>query len=277
MKTRNLIATLAAGVLAASPAYSQTILFQDDFTSTGLGGSEDNWNVYRTTTTSVSETKFIEVTDVNSGTYLGQAGDNYLRFYKENTSGSLWVTASNRFANGGSPVVTVEFDFHIPTREGVWQANPDPRIRLGVNDPIASNANRVPGEIRFGQGGDGAISSTTDVYSPDTAQSIRIVYNHSSADVAYIGGTREIASSSYDVWIDGQWKFSSASGLSTTNLLALDTPITSIGFGGFNGSDGEMFIDNMTVYSGAIPEPSTYALFGGLAVLAVTLVRRRSR
>lgn len=269
MKKRTLIATLAAGAMVASPLFSQTTLFQDDFTATGLGGSGDNWNVYRNSP--FDSTRFIEVTNTDSGTYFGEANNNYLHFYKQETSDSLWVTANNQFSSGSS-VVTVEFDFYAPSREGVWEANPDPRVRLGVNDPIASNANRVPGELRFGDGGDGAISTVENVFTPDTTHRVSFVYNHSSSDVSYEG--RSLLSSSYDVWIDGAYSFSSAGGLSVVGI-DLDTELTSIGFGGFNGSDGEMFIDNMTVSSGAIPEPSTYALLGGLAVLGVAVLRRR--
>lgn len=264
---------LAATAAIAFPAFGQTILFQDDFTSTGLGGSEDNWNVYRNSP--FDSSRLVEVIDTNSETLFGQPGNNYLRFFKaDSTTGSLWVTASNRLG-AGSTVVTVEFDFHVPTREDVFTGNPDPRIRLGINDPIASNANRVTGEIRFGQGGDGGISGVADVYTPDTTHSIRIVYNHSSENVTY-DGTRNLAASSFHVWIDGAFSFASADNLAPIGI-ALDTPITSIGFGGFTGSDGEMFIDNLVVYANAIPEPSTYALGAGLLALTVVLMRRNRR
>ncbi len=270
MNKKLLITATAAGVFAATSAFSQSILFQDDFSSTGLGGSEDNWNVYRNSP--FDSERLIEVIDTNSESLFGEANNNYLRWFMSSasdTSGSLWVTASNQFADGGSSVVTVDFDFHVPTG-----ADDSPRVRLGIDDPIASNNNRVPGQIRFGQGGDGAISGVEDVYTPDTTHGIRIVYNHSSADVAY--ADRTVFSSSYDVWIDGAYSFSSNPNLDVLNV-PLDTQLTSIGFGGFTGDEGEMFIDNMVVYSGAIPEPSTYALFGGLAVLGVALIRRRRR
>jgi MYXO-CTERM domain-containing protein len=256
----------------AAPVFGQTILFQDDFSTTSLGGTTDKWNVYRNSP--FSATRFIAVTDTNSEALFGEPNNNYLHLFKgEASTGSVWVTASNRLAPG-SAIVTVEFDFFFPDRTGVFTGNPDPRIRLGINDPVASNAARVPGEIRFGQGGNDGISSVAGVFSSDTTHRIRIVYNHSSSAVEYAG--RNLLSSSYHVWIDDTFKFASAS-LSTSGLLALDTPITSIGFGAFTNSDGEMFIDNMVVYAGAIPEPSTYALGAGILALAGALVWRRRR
>jgi hypothetical protein len=266
-----LLSALSAGLLAA-PLFGQTVLFQDNFSTTSLGGTTDNWNVYRNSP--FSATRFVEVKNTNSEALFGEANNNYLHLFKgEAATGSVWVTASNRFSSG-STVVTVEFDFFFPDRTGVFVGNPDPRIRLGINDPIASNAVRVPGEFRFGQGGTGGISSVADVFSPDTTHRIRIVYNHSNADVEYAG--RNLLSSSYHVWIDDSFSFASAS-LSTGGFLALNTPITSIGFGALTNSDGEMFIDNMVVYAGAIPEPSTYAFFAGLLALGGALVWRCRR
>lgn len=274
MKKFALLSSLAL-TAAAAPLMGQTILFEDDFSSTGLGTSADNWNIYRNSP--FSETRLVEITDANSEAIFGEANNNYMRIYKaDSTTGSVWV--ANTTMPAVTSVITVEFDFVMSARDGVFTGNPDPRIRFGKNgDPIASNNNRVPGEVHFAVGGEGAVSGHADVYTPGEHHRMRVVYNHSSSDVTY--GGRTLASSAYHIWVDGQFKFAVGETdddrLTPNATTPLDTPLQSIAIGAFTGTAGELFLDNLVVYEGAIPEPSTYALGAGLLALAGAFVWRR--
>ncbi len=284
MKKRHLVSAALALAMIAGPAFGQTVLFEDDFSTSGPGGTPDPdiWRYDGRSPNIDSDdqdfnrntvNKYIEVTSANSAQYFGQTDNPYLRMSKESADGSLWVSAIDRFSSG-STVVTVAFDFYRPstTAWGMDNTQNDPRFRLGVSDPIASNNNRVPHELRFANG---SISGAQDVYSFDTLHSALWVYNHSSAEVGYLEHDLTIPASSFDLWIDGSRVIAGGGG--PGSWLAVDTPLTSIGFAAFNNLSTEMFIDNLAVYEGAIPEPSTYALLAGALCLGLVGLRRRLR
>jgi uncharacterized protein (TIGR03382 family) len=271
-----------AGVLAVSTAFGQTVLFQDDFSIAGPGGVADpaKWRYEARTPVLPTPGKTILVTAVNSATYFGESDNPYLHFRKEDPGGSLWVTAQNQFSTP-SEVVTVEFDFYMPSQTSWGASNADdPRIRLGINDPVASNGNRVPHEIRFGHGGAGAISGVSDVFSLDTPHSIRIVYNYSDQTVNYVGSSLSVPAFTYDVWMDGVRQIAGAGGPSTNNAfygvsdgVQSAGVLQSVGLAGFSAS--EFFVDNFVVYANAIPEPSGIA--AGLIGLGALMLGRRRR
>jgi hypothetical protein len=303
MRTSTVITSLAL-VAGSSSLWGQTILFQHDFSTSGAGGIADpavwHYDGRPTPTNSALNIrpadqdfnrdtlkKHIEVISADSETLFGEANNPYLRFAKESANGSLWITANNKFSTP-SEVVTVAFDFRMPSTTSWGTANPsagaDPRIRLGINDPVASNGNRVPHEIRFGQGGTGGISNEGGVFSLDTTHSILIVYNYSANTVGYVGGSGSVAAYSYDVWIDGRRVIAGAGGPSTNSAFygvtdGVQSPgvLSSIGIAGFNDQAAEFFMDNLVVYSNAIPEPSTYALGAGILALGIAAYSRRRR
>ena len=68
--------------------------------------------------------------------------------------------------------------------------------------------------------------------------------------------------------------------LSYTNLdfvFTANSATSTFVFSGQNLTGGTALIDDVSVSVSAIPEPSTYALFGGIAVLGLSVWQRRGR
>jgi|SRR5690625_144163 len=289
------LALLSSFALAAavSPLLGQAILFQHDFSTSsdpdqmthgnhtgtvnpGRVPDTSTW-VYRAnppTTAPMGPEKYIEITDANSP--FG-AGNQYLRVHYENMTGTLWTSATNQFS---SQVVTVEFDFYRPTTTswGATNSGDDSRFRLGINDPVGSNDNRVQNELRFN--GDGSISgSAAGAYSFDTVHTVHFVYNNSESQASYVDRDLTVDSGHFDVWLDGT-RIVAGGGDGTSDWLAIGQNLTSVGIltGQVPGAV-EMMFDNLVVYEGAhvIPEPSTYAFGAGILALGAAWMWRRRR
>lgn len=277
MKTRSVLSL--ALLAACSPVWGQAI-FQDDFSTSETNG-DPSFAIWGTAVRNPTADKTIKVTTDNSLQFFGEANNGYLRLsHKAGSTGSLFIQANNQFSTP-SQVVTVGFDFYVPSVTSWGDANSyaDPRVRLGVSGAFASNNNRVPNEFRFQTSNGGfSGSSATNIYSQDTTHSISFVYNHSTAAIDYgPGDSLNIPSAHYDVWIDGVRVIEAGGGAST--LLAIGTDLTTLGIGSFAGGS-EMFVDNLTVFEGAqaaIPEPGTYAVGAGLLSLAAVAFHRRRR
>ena len=258
-QTKAFSLTCASMALATS-LLGQAIIFEDDFSVSEANGNP-NTAVWRM----VGETadKTIKVTE-----------QGWLHYRKVDADGGLYITAENRFS-AGHTVITLEFDFLKPSLTS-WDApnGLGPRIRFGQGNPFI-NANRVANDNRFDQ--NGQFAGVAGVFETDEWQSMRIVYNHSTSEVTYVGSSLTVPAQTYDVWVNGVRVIAGHTYNTFATGLAPDSPLTSIAFGGFNNETGELFMDNMVVYANAIPEPSTYALIGGLAVLGAAIFWRRRR
>ncbi|HLS28293.1 MAG TPA: hypothetical protein VK041_06555, partial [Opitutales bacterium] len=218
--------------------------------------------------------KYIEVTDANSP--FGE-GNQHLRLHYQGAAGTLWTTASNQFSSG-SQVVTVQFDFFRPstTSWGAPNTGGDPRLRLGVSDPVGSNNNRVSNQLFIH--GNGSIAGVQNAYSFDTVHTVKWVYNYSTSQATYEDYPElTIDSNHFDVWLDGT-RIVAGFNDGTSTPLAIGRELTSLGImAGTAGVDVEMMFDNITVYAGAIPEPSTYAFGAGILALGAAWMWRRRR
>lgn len=275
--------------LVTSPLFGQTVLFSDDFSTSESNGDPSNaiWGTY---VRNATEDKTLKVTDANSERYFGQANNGYLHHrHKAGATGSVFIEANGEFATP-STVITVAFDFYVPSLTSWNAANAfvDPRFRLGVSGAFANNASRLANEIRFNTSVNG-INSVIDsedpsqnqnvnFYTQDAAHSAFFVYNNSLETVTYANSGMTLASSRYDLWVNGV-RVIAGGGVDSTGIFqTAGTPLTTIGFGSFAGGS-EMFIDNLVVYDGAwvIPEPSTSALIAGAFALAAICVRVQYR
>lgn len=292
MKKYPLIFSVAA-MLAVSPLFGQSvddIIFQDDF-STSESNGNPSLAIWGTNVSSPTSTvgKSIKVTDQNSAEYFGQANNGYLRLshIMDGNNGSLYIQANNKLTTP-TTVLTMAFDFYVPSTTSWEAANnfADPRFRLGISGAFSSNNSRVTNELRFYpivNGVNSVVNSenpdqsqNANFYTKDAAHSAVFVYNNSLDTITYNNSDLTLASSRYDLWINGVRVI--AGGGSDSALLATGTALTTVGFGSFAGGS-EMFFDNLVVYNGAwaVPEPSTYALITGALVFAVAWLQCRRR
>ncbi len=248
--TFRLAATAGTAFLFLSlTAFPQEILFETDFSDPGPNGEPASAVWGPPGVRNATENNWIRITEANSEHYFGTAGNPYLHFHKRDTGSALFLTAVNRFA-AAAPVVTVRFDFHKPSQT-TWGASngAGPRVRLGINDPVAANNARTRQDNLFGTGG--AFAGSSAVFSPNTRHTIQIVYNNSSQTVADYHGNFSVAPDSYDVWVDGQRVLSDHQNNTHEPALSLDTALTSIGIGAFANEVCEFFMDNLVVRAGA--------------------------
>jgi hypothetical protein len=109
-----------------------------------------------------------------------------------------------------------------------------------------------------------------------------VFYNSSASDVSYDG--RTLAANTMDVWLDGTiaatalGRSGGSTGVQTIDSFGFTRKTTTNTATDFVGT---LLLDNITAYSGvetaAIPEPSTFALAGGTAVLMLAGLSRRQR
>lgn len=180
-------------------------------------------------------------TDV-AGTPVAAVGSN--GYFKENkretAAGSEFSFASDVFSTGGATEVTMEF-------------------KIKMNTSFANSTGRL--DFRLMELGDGGN------YLTETWQTLFL--NEALIDSSGVeGGNNDMAINSVSLADENGWTTVSLSrelqNQDTTNAVLRFAPWTD----SFEGSYG---VDDVSV----IPEPSTYALFGGLLALGLCVARRR--
>jgi hypothetical protein len=181
--------------------------------------------------------RVVEVTTENAETYFGEAGNPYLRFFKQDEADniSMLTTANNVIT---SPVVTVSFDFWENSAVGLGSGI---NFRAGTGATVP-NASRVY-DIAFRKG---RLNDVDDLYQTDRRHNIQIVYNNSLLPVTYGGGAHVLASDAMDVWIDG--RLALKDNTFNRGQLAVGAAIQSFQFVAFGANEGEFFFDNFMVY-----------------------------
>jgi hypothetical protein len=102
----------------------------------------------------------------------------------------------------------------------------------------------------------------------NTNYALRVVANGSSSPLAYPGGS--LAANTMDIYLDG-------------SLIDNDAPVTTNGlsangFRVYQINQGNFEVDNIQLYTTAVPEPSTLGLAGlGVALAGLGAWRRRAR
>ncbi|WP_309380844.1 PEP-CTERM sorting domain-containing protein [Cerasicoccus frondis] len=247
-------------LLATAPLLSaQTTLFTDNFDSYTPGETlpSVSWGSVNPSTSS-SDAAMEVVLD--AGDFFGQGTSNQVLHILDE-SGSQNTRADA--ANLSFQVATLEFDFY---EVGGVSGTPW-RISFGLNSSGVGNVFQAT----LNSGNPGS-------YSLDAAHKAQIVVN-SSTETVFYGGT-SIASMQYQLWIDGV--LVTANGGTASNFISGFTAGDSMTAFRIttdtSGLSQEMYIDNVTLYDGAvIPEPSTWALITGLVVGCALIFRRRSK
>lgn len=177
--------------------------------------------------------------------------------------------------NGASFAVT-GFRFQVTssiTIDGLAAFNPS--APGGIGGAAASGG----GNIQVGLWNDsGTLLRSVAIPSGTTPISGTYFSSASISPITLEPGFYRVADNGYRTWVTG----SSPSGFSGYSSLPGLTYVSSVfsesglGFSFPNFTDTNYAFLNANVVS-AIPEPSTYALLGGIATLAVALVRRQRR
>jgi hypothetical protein len=228
-----LLSGLAASFAAANPV----ILFQDRFETAPAGGLPQ---IPPWTTISMPHPEHALTVRGDSQNLLGGGPNNrFLEFRDPVSTGSLMLGASQLLA---AEVVTLSFLLHEPSNSGLpGQLT----LQAFAGTGTASTANRVQ-VFHFINGN---ISGSPSVpYGMDRTLRVDIVLNNSASAVTYRNGSRTVASGRADIWIDGL-------------LVAPDYvndrqvgpgPIRSFDFRTFTSQRQLMYLDNVTVFEGAV-------------------------
>lgn len=190
-----------------------------------------------------SEERIIESTETNSESFFGEAGDPYLRIYKDHgESATNAIDTADAFPEPAE-TITISFDFW--DRSDVAPGS----IDLMVSSTAGVASNRFFHRVKFDKG---VLSGATGTYSPDERSRIQIVMNNSHDAVDYLDGDEAVASDSMDIWINGILALSDHTyGRGTEEALPVGTPLGSMRFILSTISRAELLVDNLVVQAGA--------------------------
>ncbi len=242
-------AVLAGCLFAVTPILSSgepEILFQDRFdgTPTGARPGVPPW----TNVNSDDHPDHESIVRRDAEDRFGRGTENrYLEFRDASDStGSLQVTAIDVFSE---EVVTLSFYVYEPD-DPAYNNQLTVQLFAGTGTRSAGNRAQV---FRFNNGlipqpdGKPAI-----VYGLETPRRVDLVLNNSDSSVTYAGG-ETVASGLAHVWIDGElreteYSFARESGTG---------PIRSVDFSAFSNHNQRIFLDEITVFRGAVVEADT--------------------
>lgn len=237
---------LATGMLAlgawcftSAAALAQTPLFEDRFNDLSQWSGPTN-----NPPEGDSSPRIIEVTDLDAGSFFGEAANSYLRLYKAHPEkASNAITANNAFTEP-SNVVTISFD--------LWDNS---SVTPGAATLMVSSEKGVSGTDFFHQVRleKGVLNGVTGAYRPDQHNRIQVIMNNSTDAVSYLGGEYTVASDSLDVWVNGVRVLESNTyGRSSYEGLPVGTPLASMRLAVFTTSQAEVLMDNFVVQKGAV-------------------------
>jgi hypothetical protein len=239
---KTLLILIASIIVAArlGVASEPVILFSDTF---------EDLSKWSPPTNQLDGVRMIHTTDEGSEALFGEAGNPYLRIYKENPAPDSINTALTgaNILSEPSPVITIAFDFwNSPVGAGVVVLRPG---KAGVANTARTH------EIRFGRG---QLAAVNNIYQADRTYRIEIVLNNST-DTVYYNDHYSVASDRFDVWLDGvrvlnDHVYGRPDPTVSTNMQVGEN-YTSMQWAIFTTNWGELRVDNLVVYQGAVVHP----------------------
>lgn len=193
------------------------------------------------------------------------------------------TTPSNLFTN-----VTVEFDFSTSVFNSSFGVFFGGTTRANANLALFNvNNSSNNDQLRIFNGNDWSLATGTNGNTSATAASVLL------SDTVVSSSTNNgwTINKTYHAVLNINYTSTTAatitytisdpsSGLASVSATATGFTVPASGgeIGlrtGFSASGGTLTIDNVQIYTSAIPEPSTFALLGGLATLGFAITRRR--
>ncbi|MEX2408099.1 MAG: NAD-dependent epimerase/dehydratase family protein, partial [Rhodovibrionaceae bacterium] len=179
---------LGLGLLSAS---GETVIFNETFEDlsnwSGPSNNPEEWD---------TSERVIEVTEVNSEQYFGEAANSYLRLYKAQTeSQSNALTANNVFSEP-SPVVTISFDLWDNPEVGAGSG-----ATMRTSSAVGVTGSRRFHEVTFHQG---TLAGIVGAYSTGEKHRVQLVLNNSTEEISYLDDEYAVASDTFDIWVAEQ-------------------------------------------------------------------------
>ncbi|MDR1280975.1 MAG: PEP-CTERM sorting domain-containing protein [Opitutaceae bacterium] len=269
--------TCLASLISLAASISQasvTVEFSDDFGSYSTGDLPKQDAKWRDSNNSSGGTSVVAV---DIGNVFGSGtGNQYLVLAQTGTASANIASQPITLSNTGM----ISFDFATPTagqsstltfRIGTGNSNAMTAfsINLGTGSAVGQRVTTSDGSTILYNGS-----------TPGTSTHVTIFYNNNNdgSVFSYNEGafSGSVAANSMDVYVGNNLV---GDNLVRSGSLEKGTALTAINFLGANGAKTlEVWLDNISVQSvSSIPEPSSFAIIGGLGVLFLYALRRRSR
>ena len=275
MKLNTLVQLSVAGILATASANAN--IFSENFNAITAGTAITHSNTNYTDSFNGAGTS--QTATADTGGIFGEGTSNiYNRTIDTSSSESARINANNL---GGGDVATYSWDFNDSSTAGGYA------FRLSTANDAQSNFS-VQVNFRPGTGNYSIIDNdNTADYSPNITYRIDVVANTGASTINFLdgyGASRSVDADSFSIFLTD---IAAQTQTVVKDNIAFNGTETgpgfdSIAFQTFNGSNGiDVAWDNVVVQDiasvTAVPEPSTYAIYAGLAVLGLVVYRRRRR
>lgn len=274
-----LTSTIAASLVAGN--LSAQILFLENFDGQTPGDKPSGTAVRPNVN---SATVFAEVVTGSANTAGGGAGNGLELFDNESGSGGAYVFENNFVADSGSQVSNAHVSFDFAWEQDLGASGFYGRFGVGAFDPSTGATLNTSGniylEIRFGSDGAfrvvGSAGSSVLNLNVGQAYSMDLFLNDSDTQsldyTSPAGGTVSLSPNSFAVYVDDV--LLRTDGLEN-GALSGDSTMGRFGIDSFTSHNGIDYTYDNFLVTAIVPEPSTYAIIAGAAVLGLAMMRRR--